>query len=187
MDNTGEWPKLFLLLPRSLKSIRLTASPVRHSTSVPTSARAKQLTLGKSCSRLSYAQGVDGQVSKSLKWAILVPLIAFGVLALVVVGYVGFGIAFRTHPAPEYDIGSNFDQRVTVYVNGQKMVTISPGSHKKCYPYEVIPPAARPSTDERFSVELKSDSGVVLYSGLFTYDEALQSFDIGITHWIGGN
>lgn len=126
-----------------------------------------------------------GYMSKELKWAISIPLITIGVLALVVVGYVGFSIAFRTHPAPVYDIGNSFDQRVTVYVNGQKMVTINPGDHKKCYPYEVIPPAARPSTNAQFSVELKSNSGEVLYSGLFTYDEALQSFANGITHWIG--
>ena len=126
-------------------------------------------------------------MSNDLKRALLIPLIAIGVLALVAVGYIGLSIAFRTHPAPVYDIGNSFDQRVTVYVNGQKMVTINPGDHKKCYPYEVIPPAARPSTDAKFSVELKSNSGVVLFSGLFTYDEALQSFANGITHWIGGN
>ncbi len=143
----------------------------------------RQLILGEVASRTDAIKGAEEQMSKGVKWAILIPVIGFGVLALAVVGYVGFSIAFRTHPAPTYDIGNNFDQRVTVYANGQKLVTLNPGEHKKCYPYGLIP---GPSPDARFSVELKSNSGEVLYSGLFTYDQALSSFDYGITHWIGG-
>lgn len=119
-------------------------------------------------------------MKRKWKMVFLIPLGIICLLLLVVVGYVAYGIAFRTHPAPVYTIGNNFDQPVEVYIEGHKMGRVNPGDSKKFYPYEVI------STDADVLLELKSNSGTVLYSRLFTtYDEALENLAFGKTYWIG--
>jgi hypothetical protein len=98
---------------------------------------------------------------------------------LVTAGYIAWGIVFRTHPAPVFTIGNNFDQAVVVYIEGHKMGKVNPGDSKNFYPYEVI------TIDADLLLELKSNSGTVLYSRLFTYDEALENLAFGRTYWIG--
>ena len=110
----------------------------------------------------------------------LYPLGAIFIVVLIMVVYFFTGILFRTHPAPECNIGNNFNQTVTVYVEEQKMVKIGPGDSKKFYPWEAI---STPKENSQLRdakpfvlLELKSNSGEVLYSRLFTHDEFMEFF-----------
>lgn len=87
-----------------------------------------------------------------------------------------------THPGPIFNIGNNFDEPVTVYFEGQKMGKINPGKSKIFYPNEVLS-----TTNTDLLVELKSNSGVLLFSRLYTWDElriVLESVT-GKPYWIG--
>lgn len=71
---------------------------------------------------------------------------------------------------------------MTVYFEGQKMGRINSGESKIFYPNEVLT-----TTNSDLLVELKSDSGIVLYSRLYTWDElriVLESVT-GKPYWIG--
>jgi hypothetical protein len=86
------------------------------------------------------------------------------------------------HPGPIFNIGNRFDQPVTVYFEGEKMSKIDPGKSKIFYVNEVFP-----KDNSDLLLELKSNSGVVLYSRNFTWDElsvVLQSVT-GKPYWIG--
>ena len=126
-----------------------------------------------------------------------------GILVLVVAGYIAYGIGFRTHPDPIFNIGNNFDQPVIVYFEGQKMGKVDSGESKIFYPGEVVPAPfthqllitsnsnASQTSNEIVTgdllVELKSNSGMVLYSKLYTWDEflaVLQSVVVS-PYWIG--
>ena len=112
----------------------------------------------------------------------IVLFIPVGIVCLFLLGVVGdiAWTALHKHPAPEFTIGNDFNQPVVVYINGKNMGKVKPGESRKFYPYKVIT-----STDVDLSVELKSNSGTVLYARLFTYDEALETFAFGRTQWIG--
>jgi hypothetical protein len=112
----------------------------------------------------------------------IVLLILIGIVCLLLLAVVGDVIwtAINKHPAPEFTIGNNFDQNVEVYIDGHKMGRVKPGDSKHFYPYEFIR-----STDSDLLLELKSTSGTVIYSGLFTYEEALENMGFGKTFWIG--
>ena len=122
---------------------------------------------------------------------VLYPLGVIFIAVLIAVVYFFTGILFRTHPAPECIIGNNFDQTVTVYVEEERMVKIGPGDSKKFYPYEAIstPKKYRPSREPKPFVllELKSNSGEVLYARLFTSDEFMEFFrqEYSKIRWIG--
>jgi hypothetical protein len=86
------------------------------------------------------------------------------------------------HPDPAFNIGNNFVQPVTVYFEGQKVGKVNPGESKIFYPNEFFT-----ATNIDLLVELRSDSGVVLYSRLFTWDDlriVLESVK-GEPYWIG--
>jgi hypothetical protein len=88
------------------------------------------------------------------------------------------------HPDPIFNIGNGFDQPVTVYFDEQKMSTINPKESKIFYPNEIL---TKTNTD--LLVELKGDSGTVLYSKNFTWDElssVLESVH-GTPYWIGNS
>jgi lipopolysaccharide/colanic/teichoic acid biosynthesis glycosyltransferase len=108
-------------------------------------------------------------MNNKLKRLIGISLAIIGVLVLVVVGYIAYGIAFRTHPDP-----------VAVYFNGQKMGTINKYKSKTFYRNEVLTTA---STD--LLVELKSGSGEILYSRSFTWEELIDTIRHGIL-WLPG-
>jgi hypothetical protein len=101
-------------------------------------------------------------------------------LVILVLG--SFSLVSCMHQGPIFNIGNNFDQPVTVYFQGQKMGKINPGQSKIFYPNEILT-----KDDPYLLVELKSNSGVVLYSRNFTWDElsaVLQSVT-GKPYWIG--
>jgi hypothetical protein len=121
-------------------------------------------------------------MDRRFKIFLLIPAAMICLLLLAAVGYVGYGIVFRTHPAPVFAIGNNFDQPVIVYIEGRKMGKVNPGDSEKFYPNEVI----TLSTEKELSLEVKSNSGEILYSRLFaTYDEALENLAFGRTYWVG--
>jgi hypothetical protein len=100
-------------------------------------------------------------------------------ICLLVLGL--FALVSCMHQGPIFNIGNNFDQPVTVYFEGQKMGKINPGKSKIFYPNEVT------KDDPHLLVELKSNSGVVLYSRNFTWDELMKvlSSVTGKPYWIG--
>jgi hypothetical protein len=114
------------------------------------------------------------------KMKLLIGLLVLGVLLLVVVGYIAYGIAFRTHPDPGFKIGNNFEQPVAVYFNGQKMGTINKYKSKTFYPNEVLTTAST-----NLLVELKSGSGEILYSRSFTWEELIDTIRHDIL-WLPG-
>ena len=86
------------------------------------------------------------------------------------------------HMDPMFNIGNNFDEPVTVYFEGQKMGKINPGKSKIFWPNDVLS-----TTNTDLLVELIYNSGTVLYSRLFTWDEltvVLESVH-GEPYWIG--
>jgi hypothetical protein len=107
--------------------------------------------------------------------------VVFLVIICLVMGYGLWGL-FTHHPDPMFNIGNNFDEPVTVYFEGQKMGKINPGNSKVFYPNEVLS-----TTNSDLLVELKSKSGEVLFSKLYTWDEltaVLESVH-GEPYWIG--
>jgi len=142
-------------------------------------------------------------MSKKLKILIAAPLVVISLLVLIVVGYVAYGIAFRTHPDPIFNIGNNFSQPVTVYFDGQKMGKVNSGESKIFYPNGVVPSpwthqlliTSNPNSGQiqkeittgDLLVELKSNSGMVLYSKQYTWDEldAVLRSVTGRPYWIG--
>jgi hypothetical protein len=121
-------------------------------------------------------------VNTKLKILIATPLVIIGLLVLVVVGYVAYGIAFRTHQDPIFNIGNDFGQPVTVYFEGQKVGRINSGESRIFYPNEALT-----KTNRDLLVELKSNSGEMLYSRLYTWDEldAVLASVRGRPYWIG--
>ena len=118
-------------------------------------------------------------MDRKKKIVLLIPLIIACLLLLGLVGDIAW-TAINKHPAPEFIIGNNFNQNVEVYIQGHKMGKIKSGDSKHFYPYKYID-----STDSDLLIELKSTSGTVLYSRLFTYEEALENLAYGKTFWIG--
>jgi flagellar basal body-associated protein FliL len=119
-------------------------------------------------------------MNKKLKRLIVILLSIIGVLVLVVVGYIAYGIAFRTHPDPDFKIGNNFEQTVAVYFNGQKMGTINKYKYKTFYPNEILT-----TSNTNLLVELKSGSGEILYSRSFTWEELINIVQHDIL-WLPG-
>lgn len=112
-----------------------------------------------------------------LKTVFVIP----AVVCLLVLGLPTFA-SCTCHPDPAFNIGNNLTQPVTVYFEGQKAGKVNPGESKIFYPNEFFT-----ATNTDLLVELKSDSGVVLYSRLFTWDElriVLESV-LGKPYWIG--
>jgi hypothetical protein len=109
--------------------------------------------------------------------------IVFSILILICLLVPGFFASVSCmHQGPIFNIGNNFDQPVTVYFEGQKMGKINPGKNRIFYPNEVL---TKDNSD--LLVELKSNSGVVLYSRNFTWDELSNVLE-GVTgepYWIG--
>lgn len=105
-------------------------------------------------------------------WIVCLVLLGIG-------GYLVYGFECRTHPSPECTIGNGFNQPVTVYADGEKMVRVKPGDSKKFYPWEAIP-----YYQTEFILELRSDSGAVLYARLFTIEELTDYFRYGHVRWI---
>jgi hypothetical protein len=115
-------------------------------------------------------------VNTKLKTIFVIPV----VICLLVLGL--FTLVSCIHPGPIFNIGNNFDQPVTVYFEGQKMSKINPGKSRIFYPNEVL---TKDNSD--LLVELKSNSGVVLYSRNFTWDELSNVLEsvTGKPYWIG--
>jgi hypothetical protein len=70
------------------------------------------------------------------------------------------------HPGPNFPIENHFDQRVAIYFNGVDVGTIKHGATRTFYPNEVLT-----KTDTNLLLEVKTDSGNLLYSRDFTWDE----------------
>jgi len=118
------------------------------------------------------------------KWKfVLYPLAVLGCFLLVIFGYFIYSIEFRTHAAPEFYIGNNFDQTVEVYVQGKKLAKISPGDSKIIYPNDDVVLIVNPDTD--VLLEIKSKSGTILYSRTFTFDEAGDALCNREPFWVG--
>jgi len=86
------------------------------------------------------------------------------------------------HPDPIFNIGNGFNQPVVVYFEGQNIGYIDPGESKIFYPNEVLT-----TTNTDLLVELRSESGLILYSRSFSWDEltdVLESIN-GEPYWIG--
>ena len=116
-------------------------------------------------------------MNRKLKIMIGIPIF----ICLLVAGCFAWVIT-NTHPDPIFNIGNNFDQPVTVYFEGKKMGKINPGESRIFYPNEVL---TKDNSD--LLLELKSNSGIVLYSKLYSWDElriVLESVT-GKPYWIG--
>jgi hypothetical protein len=120
-------------------------------------------------------------MNKKWKIVLLAPLVIFGLFVFVVVGYTAWGIT-HLHPDPIFNIGNNFDKPVTVYFEGQKMGKINAGQSKIFYPNEVLN-----TTNSDLLVELKSNSGEILFTRLYTWDglTAVLKSVHGTPYWIG--
>jgi hypothetical protein len=88
------------------------------------------------------------------------------------------------HPDPLFNIGNNFPQTVTVYFNRHNEGTIDPGKTRIFYPNDgkIL---SKEQTD--LLVELKSSSGIVLFSKLYSHDELWEILASvkGQPYWIG--
>jgi hypothetical protein len=118
-------------------------------------------------------------LSKKLKWYYL----PIGIICLLIItlgGYLLYSIEFRTHAAPEFNIGNSFNQTVEVYINGYKMVKINSGDSKRFYPYDILP-----ANQDDILVELKTTSGKVLFPKVFTFEDAVENMGYGKILWIG--
>jgi hypothetical protein len=115
-------------------------------------------------------------VNTKLKTVFVIPV----VICLLVLGF--FALVSCMHQGPIFNIGNNFDQPVTVCFEGQKMGKIDPEKSKIFYPNEIL---TKDNSD--LLVELKSNSGVMLYSKNFTWDELSKVLEsvTGEPYWIG--
>ena len=114
-----------------------------------------------------------------MKIFIALVIVAF----LLVVGLFGWVIS-NTHPDPLFNIGNDFPQTVTIYFNGYNMGKINSGESKLFYPNDG---KILSKDNTSLLVEFKSNSGAVLFSKLYTWDElrlVLESVK-GLPYWIG--
>ena len=119
-------------------------------------------------------------MNTKLKIVLAIPLVIICLFVLVLVGYGAWGIV--THCDSIFNIGNNFDEPVTVYFEGQKMGKINSGQSKIFCLDHILT-----TTNTDLLVELKSNSGEVLFSRLYTWDEltaVLESVH-GEPYWIG--
>ena len=88
----------------------------------------------------------------------------------------------RVHTDPVFNIGNNFSETVNVFFNDQKVGNIPPGSNKKLYPNDVLS-----KTDQFLQVDLKTNSGTILFSKRYTWDELTKILENvhGNPYWIG--
>ena len=123
-------------------------------------------------------EGVRLKLSKRF----LIVFFAIVISLCVIVPGLWVWVITHQHPGPIFNIGNKFDQPVTVYFEGKKMSKIDPGKSKIFYVSEVFP-----KDNPDLLLELKSNSGAVLYSRNFTWDGlsvVLQSVT-GKPYWIG--
>lgn len=107
-------------------------------------------------------------------------LIAF--LLVSSISIAGFSSCSNGHPGPVFNIGNGFDQHVNVYFEGQKVGEMDSGKNKVFYPNELLS-----ETNSDLLVELKADSGVLLFSKLYSWDELTDVLESvkGEPYWIG--
>ncbi len=120
-------------------------------------------------------------MNTKLKIVLAIPLIIICLFVLVVVGYIACG--FVTHCDSIFNIGNNFDEPVTVYFEGQKMGKVDSGQSNIFCLDDVLT-----TTNTDLLVELKSNSGEILFSRLYTWEElrtVLESVT-GQPYWIDG-
>jgi hypothetical protein len=106
--------------------------------------------------------------------------LAISVLLLFVAFFIWLDA--NSHPDPLFNIGNNFPQTVTVYLDGHNKGKIDSGKSEIFYPGEVIKP-----NELGLLVEFKSNSGTVLFSKLYNWDEyrAIIERVHGLPYWIG--
>jgi hypothetical protein len=119
----------------------------------------------------------DSKLNKIMK----VIFVTIAVISFAIGGFFAW-ISLNHHPDPMFNIGNGFDESVTVYFEGKKMGKIEPRESKIFYPGEIL------TTDNSdLLLELKSNSGVALFSKLYTSDAldvVLESVK-GKPYWIG--
>lgn len=116
-------------------------------------------------------------MSKTFK-TVLIILIATCFLTGIIIA--GFGC--YPHPDPVFNIGNNFSETVTVYFNGYDVGKIKAGASNKFYPNEVLT-----KTDQSLQLDIKTDSGTILFSKVYTWDELIKLLESvhGNPYWIG--
>lgn len=113
-------------------------------------------------------------------------LISKAIIALILVTFLlAAGLScwiISHHNDYPLNIGNNFDQPVTAYLQGRKMGNIEPGASRIFDLNKVLT-----INNSDLLIELKSNSNVVLYSRLFTGDElhAMLESVKGQPYWIG--
>jgi hypothetical protein len=125
------------------------------------------------------------QPKTGIKILLTVVVTLISVVIISMFGIVGSAIA-NHHPGPIFNIGNNFSETVTVYIDGINVGKVGARQTKIFYPGDVHNPEyLGPNT----LIELKSVAGTVLYSRLFSPEEfqaALESVK-GQPYWIGGD
>lgn len=103
-------------------------------------------------------------MNKVLKTIIVIPFIVVCLFVLAGTGYVVYQMA--THCDVIFNIGNSFDEPATVYFEGKKMGRINPGDSKVFCLEDIL---TKTNTD--LLVELKSDSGEILFFNLYSSEE----------------
>ena len=119
-------------------------------------------------------------MNRKMKIVIAIPIIIICLFVLVAGGYIAWNIA--THCDDRFNIGNNFNEPATVYFEGQKMGKINSGQ-SKIFCLEGI--LTKANTD--LLVELKTNSGEMLFSNLYTWEELtdVRRSVTGKPYWIG--
>jgi len=88
------------------------------------------------------------------------------VITLVIIAGSGFSVSCSHHPDPLFNIGSKFEQPVSIYFNDRKVGELKPGESKNFYPNGVLT-----TGHADLMVEAQNTSGYLIYSRHFTWEE----------------
>ncbi|MFC1865367.1 protease inhibitor I42 family protein [Chloroflexota bacterium] len=119
-------------------------------------------------------------MNKYLKIVLITPLVLICIFVLVGVGYCTYRTV--THCDFTFNVGNNFDESVTVYFEGRKMGEIDAGQSKIFCLQNILT-----KTNSDLLVELKSDSGEMLFTNLYTWEELTDVLESvrGQPYWYG--
>jgi uncharacterized membrane protein len=175
----------FLLLGCAAAFVIWLGRRLRGGTDSPALEIARERYAGGEISKLEFET-----VKKALRPGNMIKILLAGVVTLIALTVISIAVIFgwaiaNHHDGPIFNIGNNFPQAVTVYIDGINVGKVGPGQTKIFYPGEISNPEY---IGPNVQLELKSNIETVLYSRLFSPEEfqaVLESVK-GQPYWIGG-